>query len=51
LDHAPGPDQSGRDNRESTPIESILAAQFERGLDAILDGLARSMKLDRKSLK
>ena len=35
--------QAGRDRKSSLPMEKALSTQFERGLKAILDGLAHSM--------
>jgi AcrR family transcriptional regulator len=40
----PVPKQVKRDKRSSQPLAAALSAQFERGLKAILDGLADSMK-------
>lgn len=45
----PAPVQSAQDNRENTPLTKVIAAQFERGLNSLLDGLARRIKLDTKS--
>jgi AcrR family transcriptional regulator len=36
--------QLARDRKPTPPITTVLSAQFERGLKAILDGLAHSMK-------
>ncbi len=33
-----------RDKKSSQPMAAALSIQFERGLEAILDGLAGSMK-------